>query len=439
MSYLIAILTILLLSINAAYIFNKKIEYVIPITTAATSFILYLFSYLNIRFVGIFFIMLVLVSLIAISIYRKLHDHKPIKQVFQSAGLIYFVVMIVFTYIIARGFVFSSWDEFSHWGLVLKNIFMSNNFGNLSDSTTFFQSYPPGVSLFLSYFTNFSKIFNESNALRGILILSYSQLVILFANVKYNDWKKILLISGMLLILPLVFFSGFYSTIYVDAIMGLIFCNILYFNYSYNKKDLFYAIYMSLQFYLLASTKQIGIGLGLIAFSAILIDFLRSNKLRPIKQFFKSTKNELIFMFIPPLAGLLSNLSWQVYVKCNNLSEMFQVRTTKLSDIFSIFNGSAPGYWKVTITNFIMHFFNISQHAAIFFSYFILSLVLLAVLYYVYIKSIRNKKKTFALQATTFIGLYLYAGVILFMYLFLSFSHTSFFHFLRNRRNRHEP
>jgi hypothetical protein len=393
----------------------------LPAVMAAMSFVLYFFAYFGVRSVGIILILIALVASVIYSLYKKIHNHDQIVQVFKSAGLIYFILMAIFIYIIARGFVFSSWDEFSHWGLVLKNIFISNNFGNLSDSTTYFQSYPPGISLFLSYFTNFSKVFSESNALRGILVLSCSQMVILFVKVKYNDWKKILLISGILLITPLILFSGFYSTIYVDAIMGLIFCNILYFNHSYHKKDLFYVIYMSLQFYLLANTKQIGIGLALIAFGAVLIDFLRLNKLKPFSLFIKNTKKELFFVFIPLLAGVLTNISWLAYVKYYDLSEMFQVSTTKFSDLFNIFKGSVPGYWKTTTTNFIMHFFNVSQHGAMFFSYFLLSLVLLAVMYYVYIKNQGSKQKSFALQAVTFIGLYVYAGVILFMYLF-SFS-----------------
>lgn len=401
-----------------SYIFNKKIEYILPLITASISLVLYSFAYFGVRSLGVTFVLMALMTSVIYAAYKKVHSRDRINQVFKSAGLIYFILMTIFAYIISRGFMFSAWDEFSHWGLVLKNIFLSNDFGNLASSTTYFKEYPQGISLFSGFITHFSKTFSEPNALFGILILSYSQLAIIFTKIKYTDWKKLSLISSILFVLPIAFFGSFYSTIYVDAIMGLIFGNILYFNYVYHKKDFFYAVYMGLQFYLLANTKQIGIGLVLIAFLAILIDFLRSNKLKPFKPFLLNKKNELIFMFIPLVVGILTNLSWTLYVKSHHISELFQISGIKLSDILNLFGGNAPAYRKATIVNFIMHFFTVSQRGAMFFSYFLISVILLLTMLYIYKKTQTNNQRSFALQSFSFIGLYIYAGAILFMYLF---------------------
>jgi hypothetical protein len=417
MAFLIAILVVLILSINIAYIFNKRIEYMLPITGALVSFVLYVFAFFGARSLGVAFLIILFILSTTYSIYKIIYYHDPIKEVFKSAGLIYFVAMIVITFIIARGFMFSSWDEFSHWGLILKDIFISNGFGNLSGATTF--SYPPGVSLFLSFFTHFSNMFLEQNALRGIILLTCSQMAIVFVGIKYNDWKKVLLLSTVLFLLPTIFFSSFYSTIYVDALMGLIFCNILYFNYLYRKKDLFYAIYMSLQFYLLANAKQIGIGMVIIAFIAILIDFIYSNRTKSLKLFFLNNKNKLMFTLLPLAAGLLTNITWGVYIKCQHISEIVKASDLKLSDILSFFEGNMLEYRNTTVVNFVTNFFSEKQYGAVFFSYFIITAGLLLVMYYLYKNNKINKQKTFALQLFASLGLFVYSGVILFMYLFV--------------------
>ncbi|MEI7539268.1 MAG: hypothetical protein WCJ36_00655 [Candidatus Saccharibacteria bacterium] len=417
MAFLIAILVVLILSINIAYIFDKRIEYTLPITSALVSLVLYVFTFFGARSMGVIFLLMLLVLSIAYSVYKIVHRHDSIKEVFRSAGLIYFVVMIIVTFIIAHGFMFSSWDEFSHWGLILKDIFISNGFGNLSSATTF--SYPPGVSLFLSFFTHFSNVFLEQNALRGIILLACSQMAIVFVGVKHNDWKKIFLLSTILFILPTIFFSSFYSTIYVDAFMGLIFCNILYFNYLYRKKDLFYAIYIGLQFYLLANTKQIGIGMVMIAFIAILIDFIYSNKVKHIKSFLINKKNELIFLLLPLLAALLTNISWAIYIKCQHISEIVKASDIKLSDVLSFFRGDMLEYRNTTVVNFVTNFFSEKQYGAVFFSYFLIATALLLVMYYLYKNDRTDKQKTFALQLFASLGLFVYSGVILFMYLFV--------------------
>ena len=419
MGFLIAALTVIILSINASYIFNKKFEHTLPLTTAGISFVLYIFSFIEARPIGIYLLLMILVTSTAYSIYQTIHNHDWASKIFKSSGLVYFVVMVVCTYVITRGFTFTLWDEFSHWGLILKNMFLTNGFGNLGNSTTF--SYPPGVSLFQSLFTHFSKSFNESNALGGILILSYSQLAILFAKVKYNrgNYKKIILILGILSTFPLIFFGNFYETIYVDAAMGLIFGNILYFNYLYREKDLFYTVYMSLQFYLLASTKQIGIGLALIAFVAIFVDFIHSNKAKSLKTFVLKTKKELIFTSIPLGVGILTNFSWGLYLKSHNISEILQSSSVKFSDPLNLLRGNILNHHKETIVNFSRYFFVNKRYGTIFLSYFWWSIILLLVLYCVY-KTIKpNKQKTFTLQIFTFLGLFVYSGTILFTYLFV--------------------
>jgi len=416
MSFLFALSVIIILSLSISYIFQKRFEYILPMTTAAISLILYVFSFFGARSIGIYFILTTLTISVAYLIYKIVHEHERISDVFKSAGFISFLLIAIFICIIIRGFVFSTWDEFSHWGLVLKNLYSSNDFGNLSNSTTLFKWYPQGISLFLNFTTHFSNHFSESSALGGMLALSYAQLMIMFTKIRYSDWKKILIITGIIVTAPLVFFSGFYNTIYVDVVMALIFANILCFSYSYPKKDVFYAIYMVLQFYLLVNTKQIGILLALIAFATIVTSYIYSaDKIKPLKSFIANKKNELIYVFIPIVSVILTYLSWVLYIKRNNITENFSINM--FGNFLNLFQPGSPNYHILTTINFINNFFKINQYGIINLSFFLWSILMILILYCVFRLSAVRKQKNFIFQLLIFIGLYLYSGMILITYL----------------------
>ncbi len=382
---------------------------------AATSLLMYIAGLFEQRSVGLYLLTTASVISVIYLIYKIISNHVKITDIFKSSGFICFLIIIFVICMIIRGFVFSAWDEFSHWGLVIKNMYLTNDFGNLSNSTTIFKFYPPGISLFLNFTTSFSKHFSEASALGGMLALSYAQLIIIFTKVRYTDWKKMLLVAGIIFIAPSVFFEGFYDTIYVDAIMALIFANILYFNFSYQKKNAFYATYMSLQFYLLVNTKQIGIGLALIAFGAIIIDFITSNKARPIKLFLKREKNKLIYIIVPLFAGIFSYVSWKIYIKSHAISE--GALSPSFLKLLNLFGPNAPPYRDLTIDNFVHNFFNIKQYGIISLSLFLWSTIITFIMYCTYKIAASNKQKNFSLQISTILGLYLYSGTILFMYL----------------------
>lgn len=418
MSFLIAILVVVALSLNAAYIFRRKFEHALPMTIAAVSLLFYVLGLLNIRSIGSYLVLLAVLSSSIFSIHKIIRHKTNPFFVFQSSGLISFLAIILIIGFLASGFVFSTWDEFSHWGLILKNLFQTDGFGNLVGSTTLFTWYPQGVSLFLNYITSFSSHFSESSALAGLLAMSYAQLLLIFMKVKHFDWKKTALITGIIFTLPLVFFSNFLSTIYVDGILALIFANALFFIYSYRKKDIFYAIYLSLQLYLLVNTKQIGLVLSLIIMGVVIGDLVYTYRrnLQKLGQFLASAKHDLIIVLIPLLAIALTHLSWSFYLKFHHISSNFSAPSLKT--LSGVFFGSYPEYRDTTVGNFIHYFFDGRHFGPVSFSYFLWSIIILLVLYFVYIRQKRAApERSFIIQALAVAGCYLYSGVLLVMYL----------------------
>lgn len=418
MSFLIASIIILAISLSVSYISQKKFEYTLPLTMAAISAVLYITSFFNLRRIGILGIVVISVFVFGYSIYTRIKTGRKIINTLQSSGLIFIILILVAISGLAHGFMFgtSNWDEYSHWALILKNLLISSDFGNLDGSTALFKYYPQGISLFQNFITSFSNHFSEGSALAGILALSYAQMIAIFTNIKYYDWKKIIIISLMIFITPVIFFENFYYSICVDAVMALIFANIMFFYHSYQKRDLFYAIYMIMQFYLLVNTKQIGIVFALIAFIAIIIDLISSDDSKSIALFLNRTRNKLIFYVLPIISGCITYISWKIYLIGHSIKEGFSSPT--LSDLLNIFSPNAPYYFTTTKTNFTHHFFNLKQYGVLNFSFFLWSIILMIALYCTYLFRLNNKgKKYYSFQMIIAIGSYMYLGVIFIMYL----------------------
>ena len=46
----------------------------------------------------------------------------------------------------------AEWDEFSHWGSVVKSMFLTNGLSVKEGSSLMFKSYPPAISIFEYFF-----------------------------------------------------------------------------------------------------------------------------------------------------------------------------------------------------------------------------------------------------------------------------------------------
>ena len=83
---------------------------------------------------------------------KKEKIRRHIAECFVTPGFVCWSVMFAVIYIVYSGKILAGWDEFSHWGLVVKNMFIFDRFGNCPESTVSFRDYPPGTALW-QYFT----------------------------------------------------------------------------------------------------------------------------------------------------------------------------------------------------------------------------------------------------------------------------------------------
>ena len=140
-----------------------------------------------------------------------------------TPGLLFFIFACCAHYLLTRNGAFRQWDEFSHWGTIIKQI---SEVGSLyRNQNLYFQDYPPGVAIFAD-FMQMPGPFTEANALfaGGVIVLAGAT-----ALTTGIDWKRFYLAP---IILGIVYFCSFIfgkglATVLIDYILGSFFGAIL--------------------------------------------------------------------------------------------------------------------------------------------------------------------------------------------------------------------
>ncbi|OXS54351.1 hypothetical protein B1B00_20630 [Bacillus sp. DSM 27956] len=172
-------------------------------------------------------------GLVLCLIYLILFFFKKIElQRLLHPSLIFFSLAVLFVMLYMKGSVFLNYDDFSHWGLVLKEIVRLDGLPDASTLVTF-QNYPPGSAVFIYYFLH-RLGFHESVALMAQGFMTMACFTVLFT---WSSWKKpwtIILPSVIAFTLLLVNAKIFYSLL-VDIILGAVALAIPIIAYYYRK------------------------------------------------------------------------------------------------------------------------------------------------------------------------------------------------------------
>lgn len=114
---------------------------------------------------------------------------KSFENVF-SNGMIFFLLGSAYLAFFLRGMPLEYYDDFSHWGLIVKEMLWTDRLPNFSSNTILFQAYPPGTAVLL-YFIG--KILGDTEGVmlfgQGMLYLScITPLFALLRKRKYLGW-----------------------------------------------------------------------------------------------------------------------------------------------------------------------------------------------------------------------------------------------------------
>lgn len=257
---------LLLLAGGLSALLSCRIERALPLATLSSILVLYLAGLVSNLYRG--FLIVICMGIAGVPIlfirYRRLGAQRFF-SLFVTPGALGFLIFMVFSLVITNQRVLWGFDEFTHWGLAVKNMYRLDAFGNAPGSTVIFQTYPPAASLIEYFFSRFSSVLSESSLYRGLHFLLFSLLACFFSKISWKDMGRFALCGLLIGMLPLFTLSYYgYAMIYADCLLGVLFAFLLY-HLLQDRQDAASLAAILLSASVLALTKDAGLGLVLLA------------------------------------------------------------------------------------------------------------------------------------------------------------------------------
>jgi hypothetical protein len=277
-------------------------------------------------------------------------------------GCLLYAGAFAFTLLVHYGRTFQGWDEFSHWGFIVKHFHTVDALGTIKHPNydISFPAYFPGTSLFQYFFSRFSGQFTEWYLYIAMNIMYFSSAMPFVKNLfSKNKWKYQLIVLTVFFLLPMMF-SMFYMELYVDTILGFFF-GFSFLNYFlYRYEESYGTLMIAATLFMLTLTKDMGLLFSLIVLGIIAVDitlFRRSQ----IKSLFAQqaglkykAKKSLLLIF-PLLNVLFVKLSWTNLLNRGNVKSIWYIPT--LNDIYRFFTGRLEQYQKEARYSFFFAMF----------------------------------------------------------------------------------
>ena len=258
---------------------------------------------------------------------------------FLCPAIVFFILGSAYFMFLLKDVSYFHYDNFSHFGKIVKEIFYFDSFPNMNTTITF-QNYPPATATFIYYFCKVIG-YSEGNALIGQSVLIMGALAtFLWKNYFKNILFNFLSIAVILITLSILTFDDTTLHIYnllVDGILGFITSASIVIAYYY-RNDIRKNIYVNLPLLsFLILTKTTG---KLFFFIIILFVLLSNSQLKGEIRNMKKISIIIPFIFILILVPLLFSNLWKGHViKAYPIesyeSNKFVVSKTKLTETFN--------------------------------------------------------------------------------------------------------
>jgi len=243
---------------------------------------------------------------------------------------------------------YSAWDEFSHWGLSIKEIFGRNALLT-ADSVIACKDYPPATALFQYYLTIFTG-WSEGVTCFAQAALTLSAAITLITGLPWRQWLKMAVIIFLSYVL-IQTFSFSLQGVYVDHVLGYFFGAILasYFLTENRKRSNVLALMPAL--FILPLIKSAGVLLALLAAAIVTADLLRGIKTARQGAGKPGSLVSLGLCLLLLLAPVIAAKTWNWRINTLNLP---QTLSTKVGyeEMKRPFSTAATERDRITLSNF---------------------------------------------------------------------------------------
>lgn len=328
---------IMTFDISISKIFSCK-KNSFPFIISSIVLILYLFGLFNKLLYGYYFLIILTILNTLFLIYLFSTKKLLLKIFFQSKYLA-FLGFLAFTFYINHEYLLICYDEFSAWGIFIKNTFDTNSFHIFSSFPMAGKSYLPGTTLFIYFLAKLQGFLSEDLMVNGLNIIYFSLAATIFDSIKLKNIAELIKRFLLVLLLPLTInlwpIPG--TMILVDLLLGFLFAYILYYLFT-TKISLFSLFNFSLLSFLLIEIKITGLVLVLIILLTSLSDFVffRRKEFKNFLAQFKTKATAIIYLFLPIISILFTYLSWSFLLKSSSLNTLQPMVNTGFTEYLFI-------------------------------------------------------------------------------------------------------
>lgn len=329
--------------------FQVDEKYSLPITFTLIGIIEFILGILNLLLMGTLLIIALSLIYFIILIKNKNITISKIKEYFNNPTKLIISILFIYITFVSLSMHLTHYDNFSHWGLIIKTMFQYNRLPNFENNYIFFKGYQPGSASFIYYIGTLLGKSEQSMIIgHNYLILSY--FTILFNNIKKDKYKNILLLLSFYLFISATSTIGF-NDLLVDVLISLqlVSALIIMNNYKDNiKKAFIYTLPIYIYLYLVKNT-----GLlfdVLLSIYLIYLSFKNNNIKEGIKYSIISFLISIFFLLIWQNHVTLVYGHWALNTK-HNLS---------VQNYYSTFTTSGINHITNFITLYIKHIFSLN-------------------------------------------------------------------------------
>lgn len=363
------LLPLIIYSLFFMVLWDKKWEEVIALSLFLVVLILYIFGIIDHLELGIKTVYVLAGILLPLSIFRICKKKINIKSLF-SLGMVAWFIILGMIIINCRGIWLARSDEYTHWGLAVKDMFYFDSLAKHAETTVLLVRYMPFSTLFEYFVVYMNGMFSEALIYMAFQICLLSCISIFFV-IAQKIRICIFPAIGAVIFIPLIFFYDIYNCIYVDPLLAVISVYILLCYYK-DRISVFNTVRILLGIFALVLTKDMGLVLAVIICGIIFIHNIYSNFLKKKR----IRVNDMMIPFIYFLAAVVIFMSWQIYLSVpgKNRNEITTIeyeyekesktRNTitdsglSIEKIKRIFTGEGESYQYKSLKAFIVEMFD---------------------------------------------------------------------------------
>jgi hypothetical protein len=349
MTFIIVVMVLLLAAFSLSYLIQSSLLISLPTAIFALTAVLYCFALFDLLWIG-FWVVLATVALATaaclIPLIRKKELATHLRSML-SPGLAIFLLLALFSFFLTRGLQLSSWDEFSHWGTIVRATFLHDAVGPYNPVDLMFRSYPPSLSLFEYFVTKLGGSWLEGNIFWAYQLIIWSLFTPFLAQLAWRDWGKLFAIIPLVFIAPLAFFNSLNVTL-IDPLLGMLFGYALAISYLGSILNWRLALHLGLAVFMLALAKDVGLFMATAVLVLYVSRLFAARKLSPNDWSWRSV---FFLAFFPSLSLVASNQTWAALVREKVESPAFQ-GPIDISAFFGALRGGGPAYWQEILSTF---------------------------------------------------------------------------------------